>query len=418
MNVLLLHQAYPAQFVHLAAALQARGDALTVITRWDGHQGRMRKLSRHANTRYYRIKHANTPSLPAALRETETKLLRGQWVAEEAMKLKSEGYVPHLIIAHPGWGEALFLRDIWPSCPQLHYMEFAYEAKTDVNFDPEFSEDDTLEELQRQRMKSANTLLNLQSMDWGYTPTEFQWKTMPSAYRERISVIHDGINTERLKPDATSTVELPGGRCLRHGEPLLTFVNRTFEPYRGVHRLLHALPELQRLHPDLQVLLIGKDSPDVSYGKKRSDGQGWLACLRQELGHRLDWSRIHAPGPVPYPQFIRAMQMSMVHVYLSYPFVLSWSMLEAMACGALVVGSATAPVQEVIQHEHNGLLVGFHDTEGLINTVSHAITQTASLEPLRINARKTIETNYRLEDCIKQQLALVDGLSTGALNRR
>jgi glycosyltransferase involved in cell wall biosynthesis len=418
MEILLIHQAFPAQFVHLAGALRARGDTLTVITLWKDNPGRIQQLSRYATTRYYRIKRANTPSLPVALRETETKLLRGQWVAKEAWMLRAEGYTPDLILAHPGWGEALFLRDIWPHTPQLHYMEFAYEAKTDVHFDPEFEEEETLAELERQRMKSANTLLNLQSMDWGYTPTRFQWSTVPPTYRDRIAVIHDGIDTERIKPDANSSFQLPDGRLLRRGDPLLTFVNRTFEPYRGVHRLMRALPKLQERHPDLQVLLIGKDSPAVSYGKKRSDGRGWLAVLRSELADQLDWSRIHTPGQVPYARFLQALQTSLVHVYFTYPFVLSWSMLEAMACEALVIGSATEPVQEVIRHGENGLLVGFHDTEALVEAISSVILDSRAFDPLRRNARKTILANYRIDHCLAQQLTLVDGLARGVLARR
>jgi glycosyltransferase involved in cell wall biosynthesis len=329
--------------------------------------------------------------------------------------LSLENYLPDLIIAHPGWGEALFLADLWPAVPQVHYLEFDYGNGSDIGFDPEFAEPATWQSRARQRMKTANNLLNMQAMTWGYTPTRFQWSTLPSAQRQRVSVIHDGIDTHRLRPDPTAIFTLPNGVQFRPGDPLLTFVNRTFEPYRGVHRLLRALPELQRRWPALQVLLIGRDSSSVSYGKSRADGRGWLTALRDELEGQLDWSRIHAPGALPYSQFIRAMQVSAVHVYFSYPFVLSWSLLEAMACGALVVGSATEPVQEVISHGVNGFLVGFHDQDALIERVSTVLANPGAWAAIRHEARRSVQQRYRLKDCIARQLHLIDAVASGCM---
>lgn len=411
MDILLVHQSYPGQFVHLAEALASRGDRLTAICRSPGRKTVGARGGNHARLVSYTPDRGNTKGMPPQLRETETKVLRGLWVAQEAKKLREEGYYPDLILAYTGWGEALFLKDVWPECPQLHYLEFDYSQKTDCGFDPEFSESTTVEEAIRQRMKTINSLLNFQCMDWGYTPTHFQWQTLPEAYRSRVSVIHDGIDTELLRPSSTAALTLADGTTLRSGDPVLTFVNRTFEPYRGIHRLMRALPELQQRLPDLQVLLIGLDSARVSYGKSRSDGRGWLSVLREELEGHLDWSRIHTPGALSYQAFIQAMQISAVHVYFTYPFVLSWSLLEAMACGAMVIGSATDPVKEVVQDGKNGLLVGFHDQDGLIQAVSDIIQNPDQYKALRREARRTIKKNYQKELCISRQLALIDAIA-------
>lgn len=422
LDILFVHQAYPAQFVHLEAALLARSDTITVIRK--RRPSRRAPQSGFATSRAGRVrlyeystKRGNTIGLPSLLEETETKVIRATWVAEIAKELCAERWRPNLIIAHPGWGESLFLADVWPDVPQLHYLEFDYSLGVDIDFDPEFPARPTWQSRARQRMKTANTLLNLQSMTWGYTPTRFQLSTLPVAYRHRISVIHDGIDTMRLQPDKGAVFTLPDGTEMRPGSPLLTFVNRTFEPYRGVHRLLRALPELQRRCPALQVLLIGRDSPSVSYGQARSDGRGWLTALRRELDGQLDWSRIHAPGPLPYSQFIRAMQVSAVHVYFTYPFVLSWSLLEAMACGALVIGSATAPVREVIRDGVNGLLVDFHDQHALVDRVSRVLDTPHAYTELRQAARRTVLERYELQDCLQRQLRLIDAVASGCLDQ-
>jgi glycosyltransferase involved in cell wall biosynthesis len=233
-------------------------------------------------------------------------------------------------------------------------------------------------------------------------------------------VIHDGIDVELLCPDPAAQLtiptrpELPGGLVLRAGDPVITFVNRTFEPYRGVHVFLEALAQLQARHPTAQAVLVGADTPKVSYGAHRHDGKGWLSVLREQLGDRLDWRRIHALGLVPQAQLREVFRVSAAHVYLSYPFVLSWSLLEALSCGALVVGSATAPVQELIQHGKTGLLVPFGDADALARTLLAALQQPAALAPVRQRARQQIRAHYELRACLQRQLQLVDGVADGA----
>lgn len=401
--------------MHLASALHRRGDRLTAICRQRKRAPIGSRGEQPARLATYGQKRGNSRDLPGCLRETETKVLRGIWVAERAQMLQQEGYRPDLILAHPGWGETLFLRDVWPECPQLHYLEFDYGYKGDSEFDPEFRQEPDLVKAMLHRMKPASALLSFQTMTWGYTPTRFQWLTLPEVHRNRISIIHDGIDCQQLRPDPQATLKLADGTEFHHGDPVLTFVNRTFEPYRGIHRLMRAVPELQRRWPELQILLIGADKASVSYGKAREDGRGWLQAMREELGDALDWTRIHAPGPLAHGNFIKAMQISAVHVYFTYPFVLSWSLLEAMACGAIVIGSNTEPVREVITHADNGLLVDFHDQQGLIEAVSEVLRSPDHFVSMRKRARATVKQSYQLDNCIRKQMTLVDAVASGAI---
>ncbi|MCP9891980.1 glycosyltransferase [Cyanobium sp. Aljojuca 7D2] len=418
-QILLIHQGFPGQFKHLIGALRARGDELWAIS------GPRAKQQIPAGVRYlpYKLERGNgRDTLPLAS-ELETKVIRGEAVATVAAQL-ADGTVtgapwqPDLILGHPGWGEMLFLGDVWPEAPQLHYVEFFHGVPgTDNDIADPHATPQTWQEKARARIKNTNLLVNLNQMQAGLTPTRFQHSLLPAWAQARTSVIHDGIDVEWLcsDPAAQLTIsprsELPGGLVLRPGDPVITFVNRTFEPYRGVHVFLEALAQLQARHPTAQAVLVGTDTPKVSYGAHRSDGRGWLTVLREQLGDRLDWRRIHPLGQVPHGVLRDVYRVSAAHVYLSYPFVLSWSLLEAMGCGALVVGSATAPVQELIQHGETGLLVPFGDAEGLANTLLAALQQPARFTPLRQRARQHIQEGYALHACLKRQLQLVDAVA-------
>lgn len=414
MRILLIHQGLPAQFSHLIPALRARGDELWAIS------GPRKPEQIPTGVRYatYRPKRGNGSDTFPLASELETKVIRGEAVAVVADQLARQGFQPDLILGHPGWGEMLFLGDVWPNVPQLHYVEFFHGVPgTDNDFADAHATPQTWQEKARARIKNTNLLTNLNQMHAGLCPTRFQHSLLPSWAQANTQVIHDGINTEWLCPDANANLqipprpELPGGLLLRPGDPVVTFVNRTFEPYRGVHVFLEALSQLQAHHPTAQAVLVGADTPKVSYGAQRQDGRGWLTVLREQLGDRLDWSRIHALGKVPHATLRTVYQVGAAHVYLSYPFVLSWSLLEAMSCGALVVGSDTAPVQELIQHERTGLLVPFGDAEALARTLKKALKQPSTLKTVRKKAHQHIQRHYELRTCLQQQLNLVKAVS-------
>jgi len=408
MRILLIHQGLPGQFKHLIPQLIGRGDGLWTIS------GPRQKCKLHPGIQSltYEPNRGNGSDTHSLVLETESKVIRGQAVAEVAAQMHQKGFRPDLILGHPGWGELLFLGDVWPEVPQLHYVEFFHGVPgTDNDIADIHATPQNWQEKARVRMKNANHLLNLNQMGRGMTPTQFQRSMLPAWAQAKTTVIHDGIDTTWLCPDPTATLQIPGGPQLKVGDPVVTFVNRTFEPYRGVHVFLEALAQLQARHPSVQAVLVGADTPKVSYGAQRSDGRGWLTVLREQLGDRLDWRRIHGLGQVPHGVLRDVYRVSAAHVYLSYPFVLSWSLLEAMSCGALVIGSATAPVQEMISHGQNGLLVPFGDAEGLANTLLAALQQQARLVPLRQRARDHILAHYQLSACLRGQLQLVDAVA-------
>jgi glycosyltransferase involved in cell wall biosynthesis len=321
---------------------------------------------------------------------------RGRAVAAGAMQLRRSGFSPDVVFAHLGWGEALFLKDIFPEAKLLLYCEFFYRARgADMGFDPEFAP--SAGSIARLRVMNAPLLMALDAADLGMAPTQWQRRQFPSVYRSRIPVVHDGIDTD---------VAVPGRDP---EEELVTFVARNLEPYRGFHVFMRAIPEIQRRRPKARIVIVGGD--EVSYGVRLQPGETYRQRLLRELDGRIDLSRVHFPGRIGYGAYLDLLRRSAVHVYLTYPFVLSWSLLEAMACGCLVVGSRTPPVQEVIRDGVNGLLVDFFSTEEIAARIDDALARQQELAPLRAAARRTVVERYDLKGvCLPAQLALVERL--------
>jgi glycosyltransferase involved in cell wall biosynthesis len=297
----------------------------------------------------------------------------------------------------------------------LAFIEFFYRADgADYGFDPEFA-DLSLASRCRLQLKNTNHLLNLAACDWGVSPTEFQRSTVPAEYQGKISVVHDGIDTDYVRSDPNASVALQkAGVKLTRQDEVITFVNRNMEPYRGFHIFMRALPEIQRRRPNAWVLIIGGD--EVSYGAPPPEGKTYRQMMLAEVGSQLDMNRIRFLGRLAYPDFLRVLQTSAAHIYLTYPFVLSWSMLEAMATECLVIGSATAPVQEVIRHGENGLLVDFFSTQHLVDAIESVLDHPDRMEAVRQRARRTVVERYDLKSlCLPRHLALVDTLAAGRL---
>lgn len=411
MNILFVHQNFPAQFKHLAKALVAKGHKVTVLTaRTDlPEQFGLRIVS-------YNIKRPTTKGIHPWVIEIETKTIRGEACYNKATELKKEGFNPDKIIAHPGWGESLFIKEVWPDAKLGIYCEFFYHASgADVGFDPEFLSDDIAEPC-RIAHKNLNNFAHFLIADAGISPTHWQASTFPESFREKITVVHDGIDTNVVKPDGSSAIALTDGRTLSKKDEVVTFINRNLEPYRGYHIFMRALPKMLRDRPNARFILIGEDG--VSYGSKpdheKYGGKNWKTIFIDEVKDQIsseDWKRVHFVGKVPYSIFIKLMQISSAHVYLTYPFVLSWSLLEAMSAGCAIVASDTQPLHEAIQHGETGLLVDFFDHEALAKTVSSLLDNLELRKGLGRNAREFAVKNYDLHTvCLPKQLAWVDAL--------
>lgn len=403
MKILFVHQNFPGQFLYLAPALQARGHEVRALT--DAGNNR----SSPVETIRYRHEAPKVDPAATRLGRNYTQMSdRGVTVARAARALRDRGYVPDVIFGHSGWGETLFLKEVWPEAKLIVYAEFYYRGQgADVGFDPEFSPA-SFDQVMIAQARAAHLCQALVHADAGLSPTLWQASTYPAALRGRIEVIFDGVNTATLHPDPSAQVTLPDGRVLRAGDEVLTFVNRNLEPYRGYHVFMRALPEVMAARPEAQVVIVGGDG--VSYGAAPKGGSGWKDLFLDEVRDRIDLNRVHFLGKVPYPQFVALMQVSRAHAYLTYPFVLSWSMLEAMAAGAHVVASSAAPVAEVIEDGVNGTLVDFFDVPGWSRALTAALSEPDRFAPRRLAARRTVLERYDLHGiCLPRMIAYVEG---------
>ena len=387
-RLLFVHQNFPGQYRHLAAHYAAEAGYRVVAVGEKSNLLRQPRLPGVEVLGYDLPELKNVDPFNAAV---EKAIHRGKRVAAGAAHLKRQGFRPDVIFAHIGWGEALFLKDIFPEARILLYCEFFYGArKADVGFDPEFPLN--AEKILRLRVMNAPLLMSLDASDWGMAPTRWQQKQFPAAYADRMSVIHDGINTDVVSPGE------------RGDEELITYVARNLEPYRGFHVFMRAIPEIQKRRPNARIVIVGGD--EVSYSPRLPPGQTYRQHLLREVEGKADLSRVHFTGRIPYADYLALLRRSSVHVYLTYPFVLSWSLLEAMSAGCLVVGSRTPPVEEVVRDGENGLLTDFFSTEQLAERIDTALSMDS--RPLREAARKTLVERFDLKRvCLPAQLELV-----------
>jgi glycosyltransferase involved in cell wall biosynthesis len=399
MRVLFIHQNFPGQFRHLAAHL-ARRPGVDVLAfgreTAPGMEG-VRLLR-------YRPHRAPGKEIHPYVRSFEDAVLHGQQVLRMLLDFRSQGYRPDVVIGHPGWGETLYVKLAFPNIKLIHYSEYYYHLEgADAGFDPEFPL--TLESAALISSRNALHLYSIEQCDVGITPTLWQKSLYPATYHDKIQVIHEGIDVGQLGSDPAAVLELPNGRRLHAGEPVVTYVARNLEPYRGFHRFMRALPELLAAHAGCQVVVIGGD--DISYGDRPGDAPNWREKMLRE--NPIDPDRVHFLGKVSYPMYRSALQVSAVHVYFTYPFVLSWSMLEAMACGCLLVASDTAPVREVVRHGENGWLVDFFDGKALVERVLLALSDPPEAAQLRANARQSAQA-YSVENGIAGYMGQIEAL--------
>jgi glycosyltransferase involved in cell wall biosynthesis len=410
MRILFIHQNFPGQFRHLAPALAAQGHDVLALT-----INRPNATLPGVKVLMYQPQavQAQTTATPddAALLELRSKMARGEAVARALKSLKQQGYSPDVIYAHSGWGEAFYVKDVFPDARLLVYAEYFYQADGgDSNFDPEFSRPSE-GAARRLQTKNLHLMHALVQADQAVSPTWFQRDRHPPLLRERIEVIHDGIDTRRFSPSATAQVSLRNaGVTLRAEDEVVTFVARELEPYRGYHTFMRSLPELLARRPKAHVVIVGGSG--TSYGAPAPAGTTWRQIFHSEVAARIDPQRVHFVGKLPHNVLTQLMQVSTAHVYLTYPFVLSWSMMEAMSIGCLIVGSDTPPVREQIRHGENGILVDFFNAQALAETVADALENRSKLQHLRAAARAQIVAQYDLASvCLPAQMGLVTRLA-------
>ncbi|MED7668764.1 glycosyltransferase [Pseudomonas moraviensis subsp. stanleyae] len=400
MKLLLVHQNFPGQFRHVALAAMARRDEVVAIGR-DTAPG-IAGVTIHR----YRATSRAPGNIHPYLIRYEQAVIDGQKVFEILSRLKRSGYQPDVILAHPGWGETLFAKDVYPDTPLVHYCEYYYRAQgADSGFDPEFPQ--ATRESARLRVLNSLHLLNLEQCDVAIAPTQWQRSLFPAAYRSAIRVIHEGV-VQGADLAEVGAVRLPNGIELKAGQPIVTYVARNLEPHRGFHSFMRAIPLIQAECPEAQIIVVGGD--DVSYGRKAVGYANWRSRMEAEVS--FDHSSVHFTGKLPYQTYRAVLQCSTVHVYLTYPFVLSWSLLEAMASGCVIVASDTAPVKEVIVDGVNGVLVDFFDHQGVAANVCRVLKSSGEYDGLA-SAAKLTASRFSVKSGVSQYFEVFASAMSG-----
>lgn len=403
-NILFVHNNFSAQFGFVAEAAVGAGYRCAAIA---SHTGRPQP---GVPMEKWQVRRGSTPGILPEATRAEADLLRARGASEAALRLRQQGFIPDVIVGHPGWGETIYLREIFPEARQVIYAEYFYRTLDgDVGFDAEFGPATAPMELHAKNMGLA---LALSEADVIVAPTPFQASRLPGVFRERTEVLHEGVDLGRTKRNPAAKIVTPGGKVLDGSRPVITFVSRTLEPLRGYHIFMRGLPRLLSEMPDAEVLIIG-EAAQAGYGSAAPGGRTWADVILDEVRHRIDPARVHFTGRLPYDRFIDALSLSWAHVYFTYPFVMSWSLLEAMACDCLIIGSDTAPVRDAITDGENGLLVDFFDHERLAEKLIQACREPGRFEHLRRSARATIAGRYdRAGVCLPAWMKLVERLAT------
>jgi len=340
------------------------------------------------------------------LRGYEQAILQGQAAYMACMEAKKEGFIPDLVFGHAGWGPTLFLKDAFPRTPMGYNFEWFYHAHgTDCDFDP--ADPVNADDEARIRTKNAPILADLAACDGGLCPTQFQYDQFPPHLRSKLIICHEGIDTNFFKPDPGAKFVLSGGKVdLSAAEEIVTYATRGMEPYRGFPQFMEAAHVLLKARPKTHIVIAGDDR--VAYGKQAPGRKTYKQLMLEKFP--LDPERTHFVGSLPYGEYVKLLQCTTAHVYLTRPFVLSWSLLEAMSCGALVVASDTAPVREVVTDGINGVLVDFFKPDQLAAALDRVLERPKQFDSLREKARAAVVAKYDMPSCLRHKLAWLSAL--------
>ena len=400
MKFLFVHNNFPAQFRNVAEELSKVGSFELVAIGAHGAK-EVEGVAVHR----YQVPTIDLSATHPFARRFDAECWRAEQVLMGASALAASGFIPDFVLAHSGWGETLPLRSIFPRARIVTYCEFYYRAEgQDVHFDPEGPRlgVDGIAALQ---CKNASSLIALAEADVGLSPTHWQRSTFPKEFRDKIEVVHEGVDLASVRPDPTARLKLPGGKVLRKADEIVTFASRNLEPVRGYHAFLRALPAILRARPNAQVVIAGGDGN--SYSHAPPAGKTWKAHYLDEVVSDLDLSRVHFVGSLDRGSYLNLLQVSSAHVYLTYPFVLSWSLLDAMATECEIVASDTAPVREVIEDQRNGVLVPFCDPLALSQAVVDTLATRGPTSKRGAAARQTVAERFDKAVCVQEALRVM-----------
>ena len=408
MKLLFIHQNYPGQYRQLVQWLATQGEhEIVFLTQRQGVTS-----SSGIKVVRYDPHHRPAKDAYALSRYWEECAGTGYGAAQACQKLRDQGFTPDVILGHVGWGELTFTKIIWPDVPVLGDFEYYFLAKGgSVGFDPEFPANPATPYIMHAR--NAVNYINLETVDLGQTPTLWQRDTYPTSFHDKLYTCHDGIRTDQLQPDPAASITLDRlGRAVTREDEIFTYMARNMEPTRGFHVFMRALPDILAARPNARALIIGGN--ETSYGRESAEKGGYRAQMEREVGGRVDWSRVHFLGRVPYPDFQRVMQLSRCHIYLTYPFVLSWSLLEAMSMQATIVASDVPPVREAMQDGKTGLLVDFFDPGALAQRVVEVLKAPGDYTHLGLAARQHVIERYDfLTACLPEHITRINALASG-----
>lgn len=398
MNILFLHRNFPAQFRYLIKELvKNKENKIVFITNNDSHKipGVM-KIQ-------YRLKREVPENCHRYLRFYEEAIIHAQAAAEAAIQLRNSGFIPDIIYGHT-WGQTLFMKDIFPEVPLLCYFEWFYNSVgADMGFDGEVLSVDKLAKL---RSKNAHLLIDLYTCDAGICPTKFQKKQFPKEFDDKLKVIYDGVDTDYCKPNENAVFKIDNKDLVfTSKDEVVTYATRGLEAYRGFPEFMQAVERLQKRRKNLHVIIAGEDR--VCYGPKLADTT-YKKLMLQKLD--LDLDRIHFVGKLPFARYVNLLQISSAHVYLTYPFVVSWSLFDAMSCACPIVASATEPVMEFVENNKSGLLFDFYNIDEQVEKIEYALNNREKMASIRANARNVIVENYSLSKMIPQHLEYIDSI--------
>ncbi|MEL7301276.1 MAG: glycosyltransferase [Pseudomonadota bacterium] len=410
MKLLFVHQNMPGQYREMLRWLVAIGGHQIVFLT----QRRDVKLKGVA-VRVYSPIHRPSDDAFGLSKPWEESSAAGYSAAAAARKLEDDdGFVPDIVIGHTGWGELTFFKDVWPHVPIIGFFEYYYQLTGGiVGYDPEEPVGPHAAYFARGRNVVPH--MNIETVDQGICPTYWQRDRFPESFHHKLFVCHDGIRTDLLQPDREVSLRLERlERPLTRDDEVVTYVARNLERVRGFHVVMRALPQILKERPKARVIIVGGE--ETSYGRDIEHPKGLRGQLAEELGTNVDWSRVHFLGRVSYPDFCNVIKLGRCHLYMSMPFVLSWSLLEAMSMEATVIGSDTEPVREVIEHGKTGLLADYFRPETLARQVVDVLARPDDYAHIGPAARaQTVERYDFATRCLPEHVAQINALVPEAL---